>query len=131
MILSLILDNDGYVQQFCTGGYLKDETAHFEIEEIPDDFYTNYHAYKVEDNALVLDTKKLPDVETEHELMNLRMMRETECFAVVNRGKLWYDGLTDTQYKELDEWYQAWLNVTESKTKSGGFKIPEKPKWLT
>ena len=129
VLLSVIIV-DGYISQFCTGGYLQDETMHLYVEDIPEDFYSNFQAYKVEDNALVLDTKKLPDVYAERELMNLRMMRETECFAIVNRGKLWYDRLTDAQYKELDEWYQAWLNVTESKTKSGGFKIPDRPKWL-
>lgn len=124
MILSVILDNDGYVIQFCTGGYLGDETAHFEIEEIPDDFYTNYHAYKVEDNALVLDTNKLVDVAAEHEIDELRERREVECFPFINRGELWYKRLTEKELGELNVWYQNWLDITETKV------VPEKPSWL-
>ena len=129
ILLSVVI-TDGYISDYCTGGYLQDETMHLYVEDIPEDFYGNFKAYKIEDNALVLDTKKLSDVEAERELMNLRMMRETECFAVVNRGKLWYDRLTDTQYKELDEWYQAWLDVTNKKNTKSGYRIPERPRWL-
>ena len=129
VLLSVVLDSDGYVQQFCTGGTLGNETTHF-YTDIPEDFYGNYQAYKVEDNALVLDTKKLPDVETERELINLRMLRETECFSIVNRGKLWYYRLNEEQLKELDSWYQEWLDVTEKKRGAKSFNIPTKPDWL-
>lgn len=57
-------------------------------------------------------------------LMNLRNQREVECFPIINRGKLWYDNLTTEQVTELDEWYNAWLDVTETKV------IPNKPNWL-
>lgn len=57
-------------------------------------------------------------------LYELRRQRETECFAVINRGSLWYDRLTYVQRAELADWYQAWLDVTETKI------IPEKPYWL-
>lgn len=128
MLLSVVI-TDGYITDYCTGGFLQDETTHLYVEDIPEDFYGNFKAYKVKDNALVLDTKKLPDVETERELMNLRAQREIECFSIVNRGVLWYNRLNEEQLKELDSWYQAWLDVTESKAKSG-YKIPTKPRWL-
>ena len=51
-------------------------------------------------------------------------MREIECFPIINRGTLWYSKLTVEQMSELDNWYQAWLDVTETK------EIPEKPSWL-
>ena len=54
----------------------------------------------------------------------LRRLREIHCFSVINRGQLWYDTLTETQKQELKVWYQAWLDVTETKV------IPEKPSWL-
>jgi hypothetical protein len=54
----------------------------------------------------------------------LRTLRELECFPIINRGKLWYNCLTDEQLAELNDWYFAWLNVTETK------KIPKQPKWL-
>ena len=54
----------------------------------------------------------------------LRHIRENECFSIINRGKLWYDKLTEEQHEELDIWYHEWLDVTETKI------IPEKPIWL-
>ncbi len=54
----------------------------------------------------------------------LRSRREYECFRYINRGNAWYDLLTEQQKIELKEWYQAWLDVTETKV------IPEKPSWL-
>lgn len=62
--------------------------------------------------------------ETERLLDRLRMLREEECFPYINRGKPWYDRLTEEQRVELDAWYQAWLDVTETKV------IPTKPSWL-
>ena len=55
---------------------------------------------------------------------DLRMRREYECFPFVNRGSLWYDTLTADQKAEFQEWYQAWLNVTET------LVAPIKPEWL-
>lgn len=48
-----------------------------------------------------------------------------ECFSVINRGRLWYDALTEEQLSELQSWYRAWLDGTNTQT------IPEKPEWLT
>lgn len=58
------------------------------------------------------------------ELKDLRHRREIECFSVINRGALWYERLTDVQRTELAQWYDAWLNVTETKV------VPENPIWL-
>lgn len=54
----------------------------------------------------------------------LRYERLNKCFPTINRGKLWYDSLTPQQLKELKEWYEKWLNVTET------LVIPTKPAWL-
>ena len=66
---------------------------------------------------------------TEEELLenkknSLRLRREEECFSIINRGKLWYDNLTEEQIAELDVWYNEWLNVTIT------LEVPEKPEWL-
>ena len=62
---------------------------------------------------------------SENELLNeLRRRREQECFRIINRGKLWYNCLTSEQLFELNEWYFAWLDVTETKS------IPKAPEWL-
>lgn len=53
-----------------------------------------------------------------------RYQREIECFPIINRGILWYERLSAEQKEELNIWYQAWLDVTETKI------IPDKPTWL-
>lgn len=55
---------------------------------------------------------------------NLRAKREVECFPVINRGKLWYDRLSQDELSELQTWYTAWLNVTET------LIVPIKPTWI-
>lgn len=54
----------------------------------------------------------------------LRILREKECFSIINRGKLWYDCLSEEQIFELRKWYRDWLNVTETEI------IPIRPDWL-
>jgi hypothetical protein len=62
---------------------------------------------------------------TEEEILQaLREQRESECFSIINRGQLWYNSLTEEQLTELQVWYMAWLDVTETKI------IPTKPSWL-
>lgn len=62
---------------------------------------------------------------TEEEYLDhLRAQRERICFPVINRGELWYSRLTEEQRAELEAWYQAWLDVTETKV------IPETPDWI-
>lgn len=66
---------------------------------------------------------------TEDELLKikknkLRSNREQECFSIINRGKLWYDTLTNEQLEELNKWYKEWLDVTET------LVVPNKPEWL-
>lgn len=61
--------------------------------------------------------------ETER-LSVFRKQRETECFPIINRGKLWYDCLSSDELAELKKWYHDWLDVTKTNV------IPIKPKWL-
>lgn len=66
---------------------------------------------------------------TDEELHNikldkLRAKREQECFSIINRGQFWYDKLDVYQKLELNEWYQGWLDVTETLVE------PTKPEWL-
>lgn len=53
-----------------------------------------------------------------------RRERENVCFPIINRGELWYKRLTEEEIQELDEWYQAWLDITVT------FSVPEMPEWL-
>ena len=63
-------------------------------------------------------------VEEQQNIEKLRLQRKTECFSLINRGQLWYDQLSLAQKVELQIWYQAWLNVTQTNI------IPTKPSWL-
>lgn len=54
----------------------------------------------------------------------LRAERERICFSVINRGAAWYNRLTPEQNEELQEWYQEWLDVTETRVK------PTTPTWV-
>ena len=72
---------------------------------------------------------KEPDVVTydcslENTIKGLRDEREKVCFSVINRGRLWYNRLTTEQYAELEIWYQAWLDVTDTLVR------PLQPTWL-
>ena len=67
---------------------------------------------------------KAKEFKASSEINALRRRRDDECFSVINRGALWYDRLTEVQRAELDEWYDAWLNVTETK------EVPKTPDWL-
>lgn len=61
---------------------------------------------------------------TEQQKLVIRQRRKDECFSIVNRGQLWYNCLTIEQRSELNGWYHAWLNATETGI------IPAKPLWL-
>lgn len=110
------------------------ETGYFREEEVIIDYKEYDLDHKDKDgNILYIEHIKEPIKEikkiwieyTEDEILEqLRTIRELECFSVINRGKLWYDTLTEGQIIELSKWYQSWLNVTETKF------IPTKPSWL-
>ena len=80
--------------------------------------------YKYENGQAVFDEEKYNAFQSETLIKDLRIRRENECFSIINRGQLWYNTLTEQQITGLNTWYQAWLEVTETKV------IPTKPNWL-
>lgn len=72
----------------------------------------------------VNDKEKILHLPIEHSKQLLRNLRETECYSIINRGNLWYNTLADWQKSELQTWYKAWLDITET------FVIPTKPSWV-
>ena len=124
---SIAIDKDGIVTGFCTGGFLQNGID-VPDKELPLDFIENWQAYRLKDKKLELDEKLYEEVISSRELENLRIQRQQECFSVINRGKLWYDALTEKQYDELKTWYEEWLNITDNVKKS--VNIPKKPEWL-
>lgn len=117
------LNEDGYVNSYAEIGGLLDGV---EIEP-PDDldhFEVNFKAYKANNGILTYDEGKDTILKSEAYLADLRNQRQYHCFPYINRGELWYETLSETEVEELDAWYKAWLDVTET------FVIPEKPVWL-
>ena len=104
--MKVLLDEQGYIQSYALIGEIVDGI------EIPDP----------EDVAHFAEHFALQEQERVKE--DYRQRRETECFSVINRGQLWYEGITLPQLLELRSWYKAWLNVTDT------LVVPKKPAWL-
>lgn len=76
-----------------------------------------------ENNEIVVEEMKIVSEENKQKDF-LRARRNIECFPIINRGQLWYTTLTQEQLTELNEWYRAWLDVTDTKV------VPERPDFL-
>jgi len=123
--MKIILNEQGFVDSYALIGGLSGDV--FEVNEPEDlvDFERNYGSYYLSDgNALVKSEDKQKELADKKELAGLRSQREKVCFPYINRGSLWYGKLTTKQNEELNAWYQAWLDVTDTKV------IPEMPEWL-
>lgn len=120
--MKIAIDENNYVIGYLVVG----EGSSDMIEvEMPKDFtFENYQAFKYQNGGLIFDEGKLKKLDGERALNELREQRQIECFPIINRGELWYNSLTSAQITELSEWYNAWLNVTETKV------IPTKLMWI-
>ena len=76
------------------------------------------------DNNLPIFIPTSDEQKKENIKNELRLLREQECFPIINRGQLWYSMLTTEQTEELKNWYNAWLDVTET------LVVPDKPNWM-
>lgn len=121
--MQVYLDKDGYVTSYAIIGTLVDGIEVAELKDLRH-FQEHYSAYKVVEGQLVFDDTKESTLEKETIKQELRDRRDKECFAIINRGQLWYESLDGQQRTELRDWYNAWLNVTET------LVVPEKPTWL-
>ena len=123
--MQVILNEQGYVKAYALVGSFGSPSVTVNEPENLDDFENNYRSYYLsEDNVLIKSIDKQIEIQNQRELVSLRSQREKACFPYINRGYLWYSKLTTEQKEELDTWYQAWLDVTDTKS------VPEKPYWL-
>lgn len=123
--MRVILNEQGYVDSYALIGNFGAQSI--EVVEPVDiaDFEINYSSYYLsEDSVLVKNEDKQKEIANQRELVFLRSQRDKACFPYVNRGEMWYSRLSVEQKEELDAWYQAWLDVTDTKV------IPEMPEWL-
>ena len=122
--MQVICDDRGFVQSFAFVGNLVNGIEVADPETL--DLFTQQHfAFRLEDGKLVHDATEYENRKAEEQKEEYRRRRETECFSVINRGQLWYEGVSLSQLLELRSWYKAWLNVTETMV------VPERPSWLT
>lgn len=96
--MQIILNDQGYIESYALIGGLVDGIEIEAPDELLEDFKQHPEAYKFEDDVLVLDADKLKADADAAELTVIRRRRETECFAYINRGELWY-GLSQTSKK--------------------------------
>lgn len=123
--MQVILNEQGYVKAYALIGGFGTPSITVDRPENIDDFEQNYRSYYLsEDNVLIKSEDKQKEIEDKRELDSLRSLREKSCFSYINRGEIWYSRLSTEQIYELDTWYQAWLDVTDTKV------IPETPEWL-
>lgn len=122
--MQILTDEKGFVTSYALEGTLVDGIDISEPKDI-DHFKEHFMAYRIRDGDLVYDEAQDEKNRTEETREALRILRERECFPVINRGQLWYDTLTDNQKAELADWYQSWLCVTET------LSPPESLNWLS
>nr|DAO14658.1 MAG TPA: hypothetical protein [Caudoviricetes sp.] len=116
------LDNEGFVAEFVLVG---DNPACTVPVDKPNGFsFMNYKAYRHENGKLILDADKLSSLELSEKQDEIRIRRERECYSVINRGQLWYEGVSISRLVELRQWYRAWLDAPATMV------IPERPSWL-
>lgn len=123
--MRVILNEQGYVDSYALIGTFGEQSIEVAEPENLEDFENNYDSYYLsKSNTIVKSDDKQKEIENQRELSVLRSQREKVCFSYINRGELWYSKLTLEQKEELDTWYQAWLDVTDTKV------VPETPDWL-
>lgn len=116
------LDNDGYIEQYVLVG--ENPECDVEITE-PENFDVwHFHAYRVIDGICTLDKDKISTLDLEAKKNEIRQRREKECYAVINRGQLWYEDISLPHLVELRQWYKAWRDAPAT------LVIPERPEWL-
>ena len=118
------INADGYVTGYALIGNIVDGIEIADPADT-DHFEQHFTAYRIRDGDMQFDSEQHEAQTLEQTKAEYRQRRETECFAVINRGQLWYEGITLSQLVELRQWYKEWLNVTETMV------VPEKPAWLT
>lgn len=114
----------GRVVQWSHDDYMNELLFDIPDSIVPDDFEENAFFYCYKDEKLIFDGEYKAQYEQEQKVADLRYKRTEICFPVINRGEAWYRTLSDKQKEELQDWYQKWLDATETLIE------PEPPEWL-
>lgn len=116
------VDENGYVQNFVLTG--EGSACDTEVPTPADFMPMAWQAYRLIDGALTLDADRLAALQLAAKQDAIRARRERECFVVINRGQLWYEGISLSRLVELRKWYKSWLDAPAT------LIVPERPEWL-
>lgn len=119
----ILLNENGYVESYALVGNLVGGIEVPDPENI-EHFETHYEAYGFADGRVSFNDVWQTMLDKEKAVDEIRNRREKECFPIVNRGQLWYYKLSKKKKEELEQWYQAWLDATNTGV------VPEKLAWL-
>ena len=120
--MKIQVDENGYVENYVLVG--EGSACNINVD-LPEGFEAeHYAAYRLIDGALVLDADRLAALQLAERQNAIRARRERECYSVINRGQLWYEGVSITHLVELRNWYKAWLDAPAT------LIIPDSPAWL-
>lgn len=116
------VDANGYLLNFALCG--ESSVCNIEVDE-PENFdLSRWQAYRLADGALTLDANRLTALQLAEKIATIRARREKECYSVINRGQLWYEGISLPRLAELRKWYKAWRDAPAT------LIVPERPDWL-
>ena len=119
----ILLNENGYVESYALVGNLVGGIEVPDPENI-EHFESHYEAYGFAEGKVTFNDVWETMLEKAKKVSEIRLLREQECFPVINRGLLWYETLTVKQKLELTKWYQAWLDATKTGV------MPKKLAWL-
>ena len=121
--MKALLNENGFIISYALVGDLVDGVDLPDPEDV-EHFQENFAAYKVRDGTAAFDSEHNDALLLEAKKDEYRLRREKECFSIINRGQLWYDKLSKKKKEELEQWYQAWLDATNTGV------MPKKLAWL-
>lgn len=119
------INEKNYITGWSEDFFVEENRIAVEVdEEIYEDFELYFDGYRALNGKAIKDETAYEESVKERQRAIIRYTRETDVFPIINRGGIWYDTLTEQEKSDLMEWYQAWLDATET------LIIPEKPAWL-
>ena len=119
--------NKTYIYCFDTNQWIiKENSTLYKCTSLPE---FDLNLFILNNDLFKIFKKNVYDEFTTDELeefkkVHYRVRREQICFPYINRGQLWYHHLKSSQITELNDWYEAWLDVTETLSE------PNTPIWL-
>ena len=124
----ICIDEAGRITGYATlggieGGIEAPDTA---LDGIPPEYRSDQYlrCYRWDGAQVTLDAEALTGVLQGEAIERIRMRRVAECFAIIDRGRLWYESLTPEQLAELAAWRETWLTAPETGM------APERPAWI-